>query len=142
MPRALAGPSSELPWRRIVNFVQPWSQLTILRSITTKTHDYLRYREAHARIIDKNVRSPLPKPRKTVCFDRQRPKQTVFRIPHPTDSQPHSQQVTLPSPISAMEGFFARLKNTDNGNRVLPPSDWSGVTIPEFCRILDAYLRH
>lgn len=80
VPRALAGPSSELPWRRIVNFVQPWSQLTILRSITTKTHDYLRYREAHARIIDKNVRSPLPKPRKTVCFDRQRPKQTVFRI--------------------------------------------------------------
>ena len=83
VPRALAGPSSELPWRRIVNFVQPWSQLTILRSITTKTHDYLRYREAHARIIDKNVRSLLPKPRKTVCFDRQRPKQTVFRIAHP-----------------------------------------------------------
>ena len=83
IPRALAGPSSELPWRRIVNFVQPWSQLTILRSITTKTHDYLRYREAHARIIDKNVRSPLPKPRKTVCFDRQRPKQTVFRIARP-----------------------------------------------------------
>ena len=39
-----------------------------------------------------------------------------------------------------MDGFFARLKNTDNGNRVLSP--WSGVTIPEFCRILDAYLRH
>lgn len=105
-------------------------------------HDYLRYRKAHTRTTDRNVHFSLPRPRKTVCFDRQRPKPTVFRIPHPTDSQPHSQQVTLPSPISAMEGFFARLKNTDNGNRVLPPSDWSGVTIPEFCRILDAYLRH
>ena len=83
VPRALAEPSSELPRRRIVNFVQPWSKLTILRSITTKTHDYLRYREAHARTIDKNVRSPLPRPRKTVCFDRQRPKPTVFRIAHP-----------------------------------------------------------
>lgn len=41
-----------------------------------------------------------------------------------------------------MEGFFARLKNADNGNRVLPPSDWSDVTIPEYCHILDAYLRH
>lgn len=41
-----------------------------------------------------------------------------------------------------MDGFLARLENTDNGNRVLPPSDWSGVTIPEYCRILNAYLRH
>ena len=87
VPRALAEPSSELPRRRIVNFVQPWSKLTILRSITTKTHDYLRYREAHARTIDKNVRSPLPRPRKTVCFDRQRPKPTVFRIAHPPQSE-------------------------------------------------------
>ena len=78
--------------------------------------------EAHTRTTDKNVRFSLPRPRKTVCFDRQRPKPTVFRIAHPTDSQPHSQQATLPSPISAMEGFFARLKNADNGNRVLPPS--------------------
>lgn len=31
-----------------------------------------------------NVRFPLPKPRKTVCFDRQRPKPTVFRIARPT----------------------------------------------------------
>ena len=139
---ALAGPSSEFPRRRIVNLVQPWSKLTIFRSFKAKMHDYLRYRKAHTRTTDRNVHFSLPRPRKTVCFDRQRPKPTVFRIPHPTDSQPHSQQVTLPSPISAMEGFFARLKNTDNGNRVLPPSDWSGVTIPEFCRILDAYLRH
>ena len=83
VPRALAGPSSEFPLRRIVIFVQPWSILTILRSLKAKMHDYLRYRETHARTIDKNVRSPLPRPRKTVCFDRQRPKQTVFRIAHP-----------------------------------------------------------
>ena len=83
VPRALAEPSSELPRRRIVNFVRPWSKLTILRSITTKTHDYLRYRKAHTRTTDKNVHFPLPRPRKTVCFDRQRPKQTVFRIAHP-----------------------------------------------------------
>ena len=85
VPRALAGPSSEFPLRRIVNFVRPWSKQAILRSITTKTHDYLRYREAHARTIDKNVRSPLPRPRKTVSFDRQRPKPTVFRIAHPPE---------------------------------------------------------
>ena len=122
IPRALAGPSSEFPRRKIVNFVQLRSKLTILRSLKAKTRDYLRYRKAHTRTTDKNVRFPLPRPRKTACFDRQRPKLTVFRIPHPTDSQPHSQQATLPSPISAMEGFFARLKNADNGNRVLPPS--------------------
>lgn len=39
--------------------------------------------ELPRRRIDKNVRSPLPRPRKTVCFDRQRPKPTVFRIAHP-----------------------------------------------------------
>ena len=84
VPRAVAEPSSEFPLRRIVNFVRPWSILTILRSLKAKTHDYLRYRETHARTTDKNVRSPLPRPRKTVCFDRQRPKQTVFRIARPT----------------------------------------------------------
>ena len=83
VPRAVAEPSSELPRRRIVNFVQLRSKLTILRSLKAKTHDYLRYREAHARTTDKNVRFPLPRPRKTVCFDRQRPKQTVFRIARP-----------------------------------------------------------
>ena len=66
-----------------MNFVQPWSELAILRSLKAKTRDYLRYREAHARTTDKNVHFPLPRPRKTVCFDRQRPKQTVFRITHP-----------------------------------------------------------
>lgn len=84
VPRAVAEPSSEFPLRRIVNFVQLRSKLTILRSLKAKTHDYLRYRKAHARTTDKNVRFSLPIPRKTVCFDRQRPKPTVFRIAHPT----------------------------------------------------------
>lgn len=84
VPRALAGPSSESPRRRIVNFVRPWSKQAILRSLKAKTRDYLRYREAHARTTDKNVRFSLPIPRKTVCFDRQRPKPTVFRIARPT----------------------------------------------------------
>ena len=38
---------------------------------------------------------------------------------------------------SAMEGFFGRLKNEFFHHR-----DWSGVTIPEFCQMLDAYLRY
>ena len=38
---------------------------------------------------------------------------------------------------SAMEGFFGRLKNEFFHHR-----DWSGVTIPEFCCMLDAYLRY
>ncbi len=83
VPRALAGPSSEFPRRRIVNLVQPWSKLTIFRSFKAKMHDYLRYRKAHTRTTDRNVHFSLPRPRKTVCFDRQRPKQTVFRIAHP-----------------------------------------------------------
>ncbi len=84
VPRAVAEPSSEFPLQRIVNFVQLRSKLTILRSLKAKTHDYLRYRKAHTRTTDKNVHFPLPRPRKTVCFDRQRPKQPVFRIAHPT----------------------------------------------------------
>lgn len=80
----LIEPSSEFPLRRIVNFVQLRSKLTILRSLKAKTHDYLRYRKAHTRTTDKNVHFPLSRPRKTVCFDRQRPKQPVFRIAHPT----------------------------------------------------------
>ena len=80
----LIEPSSEFPLRRIVNFVQLRSKLTILRSLKAKTHDYLRYRKAHTRTTDKNVHFPLPRPRKTGCFDHQRPKQTVFRIAHPT----------------------------------------------------------
>ena len=78
--RTLAGPSSEFPWRRIVNLVQPWSKLTILRSFKAKMHDYLCYRKAHTRTTDRNVHFSLPRPRKTVRFDRQRPKPTVFRI--------------------------------------------------------------
>ena len=38
---------------------------------------------------------------------------------------------------SAMEGFFGRLENEFFHHR-----HWSGVTIPEFCRMLDAYLRY
>ena len=38
---------------------------------------------------------------------------------------------------SAMEGFFGRLKNEFFHHR-----DWSGVTIFEFCRMLDAYPRY
>ena len=83
VPRAVAEPSSEFPRRRIVVFVRPWSKLTILRSLKAKTHDYLRHRKAQTRTTGKNVHFPLPRPRKTVCFDRQRPKQTVFHIAHP-----------------------------------------------------------
>lgn len=84
VPRALAGPSSESPRRRIVNFVRPWSKQAILRSLKAKTHDYLRYRKAHTRTTGKIAHFSLPRPRKTVCFDRQRPKPTVFRIARPT----------------------------------------------------------
>ena len=143
VPRALAEPSSELPRRRIVNFVRPWSKLTILRSITTKTHDYLRYRKAHTRTTDKNVHFPLPRPRKTVCFDRQRPKPTVFRIARPTrqpipmlnkqHSRHRSRRWRASSP---------GLRTLITGIGFYHHRDWSGVTIPEFCRILDAYLRH
>ncbi len=42
--------------------------------------------------------------------------------------------ITLPS---TLEGFFGRLKNEFFHHR-----DWSDVTIPEFCRMLDAYLRY
>lgn len=80
----LIEPSSEFPRRKIVNLVQPWSILTILRSLKAKTRDYLRYRKAHTRTTDKNVHFSLPRPRKTVCFDRQQPKPTVFRIARPT----------------------------------------------------------
>lgn len=80
VPRALAGPSSEFPRRRIVNLVQPWSKLTILRSLKAKTRDYLRYRKAHTRTTGKIVHFSLTRPRKTVRFDRQRPKPMVFRI--------------------------------------------------------------
>ena len=83
VPRAVAEPSSEFPLRRIVNFVQLRSKLTILRSLKAKTHDYLRYRKAHTRTTVKNVRFSLPRPRKTGCFDHQRPKPTVFRIARP-----------------------------------------------------------
>lgn len=38
---------------------------------------------------------------------------------------------------SAMEGFFGRLKNEFFHHR-----DWSGVPVPEFCRMLDSYLRY
>lgn len=38
---------------------------------------------------------------------------------------------------SAMEGFFGRIKNEFFHHR-----GWSGVTMPEFCRMLDAYPRY
>lgn len=44
--------------------------------------------EAHTRTTDKNVRFPLPRPRKTVCFDRQRPKLTVFASRTPPTANP------------------------------------------------------
>ena len=143
VPRALAGPSSESPRRRIVNFVRPWSKQAILRSLKAKTRDYLRYREAHARTTDKNVHFPLPRPRKTVCFDRQRPKPTVFRIARPT-----RQPIPMPNKQHSRHRS-RRWRASSPGLRTLITGigfyhhrDWSGVTIPEFCRILDAYLRH
>ena len=143
VPRALAGPSSESPRRRIVNFVRPWSKQAILRSLKAKTRDYLRYREAHARTTDKNVHFSLPRPRKTVCFDRQRPKPTVFRIAHP----PRQPNPMLNKQHSRHRS--RRWRASSPGLRTLITGigfyhhrDWSGVTIPEFCRILDAFLRH
>lgn len=38
---------------------------------------------------------------------------------------------------SAMEGFFGRPRNELPHHR-----DWSGVPVPEFCRMLDGYLRY
>ena len=143
VPRALAGPSSESPRRRIVNFVRPWSKQAILRSLKAKTRDYLRYREAHARTTDKNVHFSLPRPRKTVCFDRQRPKPTVFRIAHP----PRQPNPMLNKQHSRHRS--RRWRASSPGLRTLITGigfyhhrDWSGVTIPEYCRILNAYLRH
>ena len=82
-PESLTEPNSEFSRQKIANSVQPWSELAILRSPKAKTHDYLRYRKAPTQTTDKKVHFPLPIPRKTVCFDRQRPKPTVFRIAHP-----------------------------------------------------------
>ena len=139
----LIEPSSEFPRRKIVNLVQPWSILTILRSLKAKTRDYLRYRKAHTRTTDKNVHFSLPRPRKTVCFDRQRPKPTVFRIAHP----PRQPNPMLNKQHSRHRS--RRWRASSPGLRTLITGigfyhhrDWSGVTIPEFCRILDAYLRH
>ncbi len=139
----LIEPSSEFPRRKIVNLVQPWSILTILRSLKAKTRDYLRYRKAHTRTTDKNVHFSLPRPRKTVCFDRQRPKPTVFRIAHP----PRQPNPMLNKQHSRHRS--RRWRASSPGLRTLITGigfyhhrDWSGVTIPEFCRILDAFLRH
>ena len=77
-PESLTEPNSEFSRQKIANSVQPWSELAILRSPKAKTHDYLRYRKAPTQTTDKKVHFPLPRPRKTVCFDRQRPKPTVF----------------------------------------------------------------
>ena len=82
-PESLTEPNSEFSRQKIANSVQPWSELAILRSPKAKTHDYLRYRKAPTQTTDKKAHFPLPRPRKTVCFDRQRPKPTVFRIAHP-----------------------------------------------------------
>ena len=139
----LIEPSSEFPRRKIVNLVQPWSILTILRSLKAKTRDYLRYRKAHTRTTDKNVHFSLPRPRKTVCFDRQQPKQPVFRIAHP----PRQPNPMLNKQHSRHRS--RRWRASSPGLRTLITGigfyhhrDWSGVTLPEFCRILDAYLRH
>ena len=53
--------------------------------------------EAHTRTTDKNVRFPLPRPRKTVCFDRQRPKQTFFRIAPPGRRRRGARARVMPS---------------------------------------------
>ena len=86
-PESLTEPNSEFSRQKIANSVQPWSELAILRSPKAKTHDNLRYRKAHTRTTGKIVHFSLPRPRKTVCFDRQRPKQTVFRIAHPPQGE-------------------------------------------------------
>ena len=97
VPRALAGPSSESPRRRIVNFVRPWSKQAILRSLKAKTRDYLRYREAHTRTTGKNVHFPLPRPRKTVCFDRQRPNRRFFASRAPRTGAQRRSKAETPS---------------------------------------------
>ena len=116
VPRALAGPSSEFPRRKIVNLVQLRSKLTILRSLKAKTRDYLRYRKAHARTTDKNVRFPLPRPRKTVCFDRQRPKPAVFRI-----ARPESGGTTPERGRNALAGAQALERRDSSRAKVVAP---------------------
>ena len=142
-PESLTEPNSEFSRQKIANSVQPWSELAILRSPKAKTHDYLRYRKAPTQTTDKKVHFPLPRPRKTVCFDRQRPKPTVFRIAHP----PRQPNPMLNKQHSRHRS--RRWRASSPGLRTLITGigfyhhrDWSGVTIPEFCRILDAFLRH
>ena len=46
---------------------------------------------------------------------------------------------------SAMEGFFSRLKNTDNGNRAIEffyGRDREGVSLDDFASQLDDYMRY
>ena len=127
VPRALAGPSSEFPRRRIVIFVQPWSILTILRSLKAKTRDYLRYREAHTRTTGKIVHFSLPRPRKTVCFDRQRPKPTVFRIARPESGGAAPSSKGLCKRHGTKHGFLYMLEPLTMRKplRAAPPSRYS-----------------
>lgn len=43
----------------------------------------------------------------------------------------------MPTYALLAEGFFGRLKN-----EFFHHQEWSGVTVPEFCRMLDVYLRY
>ena len=103
----LSEPSSGLPRRSIVNFVQLRPKLTILRRLKAKTHDYLRHRKAHARTTDKNVHFSLPRPRKTVVcqllVSRLRLRGAGFSPPEQTQHRPepvtsYTIGITRPSP--------------------------------------------
>lgn len=115
-PESLTEPSSEFSRQKIANSVQPWSELAILRSPKAKTHDYLRYRKAPTQTTDKKVHFPLPRPRKTVCFDRQRPKPAVFRI-----ARPESGGTTPERGRNALAGAQALERRDSSRAKVVAP---------------------
>ena len=121
-PESLTEPNSEFSRQKIAKSVQPLSGLAILRSPKAKTHDYLRYRKAPTQTTDKKVHFPLPRPRKTVCFDRQRPKQTVFRTTHPQDEGAAPSSKGLCKRHGTKHGFLYMLEPLTVRKRLRAPA--------------------
>lgn len=142
VPRALAGPSSEFPLRKIANFVQPWSKETILRRLRAKTHDSSRYRKptheqptktSVSRFRDREKPSVLTASDQNRRFFASRTPPTANPILNKQRSRHQSRRWRASSPGS---------RTPITGTGFYHHRDWSGVTIPEYCRILNAYLRH
>ena len=139
---ALAEPSSELPLRKIANFVQPWSKETILRRLRAKTHDSSRYRKptheqptktSVSRFRDREKPSVLTASDQNRRFFASRTPPTANPILNKQRSRHQSRRWRASSPGS---------RTPIMGTGFYHHRDWSGVTIPKYCRILNAYLRH